>query len=280
MGNFVSIPYPNRDYPIDVSWPLVGQFGVGSAFQANGNPRYNLSPYAVFDAPAVVAPGVANMTRYRGIFCGQFNSPLAGGTVDATLGGVSMYAGIEKAGLAAGFRFGEEVRVWSLSFAIAFANGGVNLTDESGFVLEPAGAAAPGWIKNGNRGMGIIFVGGAPFYVAKNVGGVGVYSESVSLAAAWPGARTDWAVVTFEIQSATSTGEAVFRLYLNDNATPVIERAWGVGTFLPDYSDPATAVRFCGHARMGDVASDETMFLAAGMRYTGGRFTLARAEVG
>lgn len=277
---FSSIPYPNVDFPVDVSWPLVGQFGVGSAFQVNGNPRYNLSPYAVFDAPAVAGAGVINMTRYRGIFCGQLNTPAAPGTVDVTMGGVSMYAGIEKAGLASSFRFGEEVRVWRLSFAIAFANGAVNLTDESGLVIEPADGAAPGWIKNGNRGMGLLFVGGAPFYVAKNIGGVGVYSESVSLAAAWPGPRTDFAQVTFEIQSATGISEALFNLYLNDNPTPAISRPWGLGTFLPDYSSPANAVRFCAHARMGDTGSDETMFLGAGLRYTGGRFTLARGEVG
>lgn len=273
---FVSIPYPNVDYPVDITWPLIGQFAVGSAFQQNGNPRYNAAPTTVFSAPTIAGAGVANMGLYHGLFCGQFETALAAGTVAATLDGVSMYAAIEKNNVAAGFRFGEQVRVWRLSLSMALQVGAA-LTDESGIVLEPAEALAPGWIKNGNRGMGIVFNAGVPTYVSKNAGGVGAYSEIVPLT--WPSAVTEWVGVDFEIISASSIGEATFNLYLNGAAVPAISRPWGAGTKLPTYASPAGAARFTAAVRMGDTGIAESLKIAAGMRFTAGRFTLSGAQV-
>ena len=270
-----SIPYPTVDYPIDVTWPQIGPLASGSAFTQNGLPRYSQSPYAVFSAPTIAGAGLANMGVYNGVLCGQFETAVAAGTAEATLDGVSMFAAIRKTGLAGSFFFNEEIRVWRLSLCMALQVGAA-LSDQSGIMIEPADATAPGWFRAGNRGMGLSFVAGAPTFFAKNVPGVAVYSEQTALT--WPGAVTEWTALDFEIQSATGTGEAVFRLYVNGGLQ--IERSWGVGTVLPDYSSPAGAGRYTAHVRMGNSGVAESLKIAAGMRYTGGRFTLGRAEIG
>lgn len=283
MPQGFSIPYPTVDYNIDVCWPIIAQIAVGAAFLDTGNIHYGGQTYAIFGA--VVGAAANNMGRHRDVLCGQFQSDGAGATSERCLSGASMYLPLKSNAVAANFQYGAELRVWRWQLAVALAAASA-ISDESGFVIEPAAGANPGWLKFGNAGFGFVGDGaGNWMYVAKNVAGVGVYSEAIvfdGLAGrpAWPSARDEYVLVDFELLGANGLSDAALNIYLNGER--VIARDWSAGTFLPSYTSagsPANAARFVPHVRMGDAAINDLLEIAAGMRFMAGQFGVNGGKV-
>lgn len=260
------IPYPYPDQLVDVYYPLVTAMGSGSAFQVNGNDRYALANvYAVWGGATGAATN--NMGVFGGIICGQFTSG-GGATVERVAIGFSAYLPLTPpVGASAAASWPEQYRCYGVTCMLANA-GGSNLTDESGFVIEPAAAASPGWIKAGNFGFGLVGDGAGGWrYVEKNAGGVGVYQFSLPIV--WPTAVTQLTRVDYVLFGATMTAPARMELWVNNVLK--VSRTWGVTSFLPDYTTPANAARFVPHLRCGEAALASQINIAA-MRFQAGQF--------
>ena len=259
------IPYQYPDQLIDVYWPQVTAMGSGSAFQVNGNDRYALgNVYAVWSGSTGAATN--NMGVFGGILCGQFTSGGAATVERAAIGFSTFLPLTAPVGASAAASWPEQCRCFGVTCMLANA-GGSNLTDESGFVIEPASAASPGWIK-GNFGFGLVGDGAGGWrYVEKNAGGVGVYQFSAPVA--WPVAINQLARVDYVMFGATMTQPAHMELWVNNVLK--ISRTWGVGSFLPDYTTPANAARFVPHLRCGEAGLVSQINIAV-MRFQGGQF--------
>jgi hypothetical protein len=115
-------------------------------------------------------------------------------------------------------------------------------------------------------------------------GGIEFYSVIGSVvqeatAITWP--ETDyrnWVKVIMEHRCATPAGAGSLRIWLNDLTNLQVQRNWGAGTTLPDFSDVLNARRMAKYfgQRLGEPA--HTMFWTM-FRYRAGKFSVDGTEL-
>jgi len=236
MSVEITIPSPGSGHgepAVMLMWPdMTVNAQAADAFQQNG---YSRNAGSGANMWGVTSGGAGTMERYRDILCGRLRTIGATPLAERQLNGFRMRPALERTVtlLVERARVLEYMRVWRWSTLFAWETDGGTTNVGNGLCLMSDGLA-PSYPSAAGVGLGMGIqgdgAGGWRCFSKPTLGGN--FVDFVALPAGLIGAA--WALVDMEIQSATPSLSARFRIAVN--GTVYYDRTWEPGHQLPPYS--------------------------------------------